>query len=304
MLFLVGAGEPRRPALSPTATGSTSTATIGQHLTFGYGIHFCLGAALARLEGRVALEEVLKRFPEWDVDCRRRHSSRRPRPSAAGRRSRSWCRERDGRRRADRAAGTTARCAASARPRHASASSPPAPSSCTSFADLELAARSPSAPSPSAAGVNERTVYRHFAERARAARRGDAPARGGSPASTLDGLAARGRRRRHRPHPRVRVVVPARSRARRATRRSLAANRRQRDALLAAVTAAAATWSPTRPHASRPRCSTCCGASCRTSAWSPTGSSTRRTRSAGVTWVIGLVEDAIRDGHAPVARDG
>jgi cytochrome P450 len=41
---------------------------IGQHLTFGYGIHFCLGAALARMEGRVTLDEVLKRFPQWDVD--------------------------------------------------------------------------------------------------------------------------------------------------------------------------------------------------------------------------------------------
>lgn len=38
------------------------------HLTFGFGTHFCLGAALARLEGRVALEEVLHRFPTWDVD--------------------------------------------------------------------------------------------------------------------------------------------------------------------------------------------------------------------------------------------
>jgi cytochrome P450 len=44
---------------------------IGQHLTFGYGIHFCLGAALARLEGRVALDEVLTRFPEWEVDTER-----------------------------------------------------------------------------------------------------------------------------------------------------------------------------------------------------------------------------------------
>ncbi len=41
---------------------------IDHHLSFGYGPHFCLGAALARLEGRVALDELLKRFPEWEVD--------------------------------------------------------------------------------------------------------------------------------------------------------------------------------------------------------------------------------------------
>ena len=41
---------------------------IGHHLSFGYGIHFCLGASLARLEGRIALDEVLKRFPQWEVD--------------------------------------------------------------------------------------------------------------------------------------------------------------------------------------------------------------------------------------------
>ena len=39
-----------------------------QHLTFGFGLHFCLGASLARLEGRVALDELLNRFPEWDLD--------------------------------------------------------------------------------------------------------------------------------------------------------------------------------------------------------------------------------------------
>jgi cytochrome P450 len=42
--------------------------TIDHHLAFGYGTHFCLGAALARLEGRVALDEVLTRFPAWEVD--------------------------------------------------------------------------------------------------------------------------------------------------------------------------------------------------------------------------------------------
>jgi cytochrome P450 len=39
-----------------------------QHLTFGYGLHYCLGANLARLEGRVALDEILNRWPDWDID--------------------------------------------------------------------------------------------------------------------------------------------------------------------------------------------------------------------------------------------
>lgn len=38
------------------------------HVSFGYGVHFCLGAALARTEGRIGLEEALRRFPEWTVD--------------------------------------------------------------------------------------------------------------------------------------------------------------------------------------------------------------------------------------------
>lgn len=48
----------------------------GGHLTFGRGAHFCVGAPLARLEGRVALEEVLKRFPEWDIDLGNARRSR------------------------------------------------------------------------------------------------------------------------------------------------------------------------------------------------------------------------------------
>jgi cytochrome P450 len=39
-----------------------------RHVSFGYGIHFCLGANLARLEGRVVLEELLGRMPNWHVD--------------------------------------------------------------------------------------------------------------------------------------------------------------------------------------------------------------------------------------------
>jgi cytochrome P450 len=54
------------------------TREIDRHVAFGYGIHFCLGAALARLEGRIALEETFKRFPTWTVDrdnCEMVHTS-------------------------------------------------------------------------------------------------------------------------------------------------------------------------------------------------------------------------------------
>jgi cytochrome P450 len=41
----------------------------GRMLSFGHGTHFCLGAALARLEGAVSLEEWWRRFPDYRVDA-------------------------------------------------------------------------------------------------------------------------------------------------------------------------------------------------------------------------------------------
>ncbi len=67
MLLLVGSGN-RDERRYERADEFDIHRTDGQHLTFGYGLHFCLGASLARLEGRVALDELLTRFPEWEVD--------------------------------------------------------------------------------------------------------------------------------------------------------------------------------------------------------------------------------------------
>jgi cytochrome P450 len=67
MLMIVGAAN-RDPERYPDPDRFDIHRPVGQQLTFGLGLHYCLGAALARLEGRVAMEELLKRFPEWDVD--------------------------------------------------------------------------------------------------------------------------------------------------------------------------------------------------------------------------------------------
>jgi cytochrome P450 len=41
---------------------------IARHLAFGYGVHFCIGHHVARLEGRVLLEELLARIPNYEID--------------------------------------------------------------------------------------------------------------------------------------------------------------------------------------------------------------------------------------------
>ena len=68
VMLLLTASANRDERRFPDADTFDVLRKIDHHVTFGYGIHFCLGAALARLEGRVALDEVLKRFPTWEVD--------------------------------------------------------------------------------------------------------------------------------------------------------------------------------------------------------------------------------------------
>ncbi len=67
ILLLVGAAN-RDDRRFPEPDRFDIHRRITAHLTFGYGTHFCLGASLARLEGRIALDEVLNRFPDWELD--------------------------------------------------------------------------------------------------------------------------------------------------------------------------------------------------------------------------------------------
>jgi cytochrome P450 len=68
MMMLVGAANRDHRQFPPDGDVFDIHREPRQHLAFSVGTHYCLGSALARLEGRIALEEILKRFPEWEVD--------------------------------------------------------------------------------------------------------------------------------------------------------------------------------------------------------------------------------------------
>ena len=75
--------QPRRTAVRRDAENFDVMRAPRQHLTFGVGAHYCLGNALARIEGRIALDEILNRFPIGRSTSTTPCSRRRP-PCAAG----------------------------------------------------------------------------------------------------------------------------------------------------------------------------------------------------------------------------
>ncbi|OBG59640.1 MULTISPECIES: cytochrome P450 [unclassified Mycobacterium] len=68
MMLLAGAANRDHRQFPPDGDVFDLHRKAGAHVGFGVGVHYCLGASLARMEGRVALDEVLNRFPEWDID--------------------------------------------------------------------------------------------------------------------------------------------------------------------------------------------------------------------------------------------
>lgn len=68
ILALIGAANRDDHRFGDDAEDFVVSRPPREHITFGVGTHFCIGNELARLEGRIALEEILERFPEWEVD--------------------------------------------------------------------------------------------------------------------------------------------------------------------------------------------------------------------------------------------
>lgn len=69
VLLLYGSGNRDEREFGPAADACDVTRKIRRHLGFSYGPHHCVGAAAARLQGRVVLEELLARCPDFAVDA-------------------------------------------------------------------------------------------------------------------------------------------------------------------------------------------------------------------------------------------
>jgi cytochrome P450 len=68
VIMLYASANRDETTFGPTADAFDVTRPVDPpHLSFGFGEHLCLGAALARMEARIFLTELLARTPEWDV---------------------------------------------------------------------------------------------------------------------------------------------------------------------------------------------------------------------------------------------
>jgi cytochrome P450 len=67
VLLLVGSAN-RDDRVFPQADCYDLDRDLTQLASFGFGRHFCLGASLARLEARVALQELVARVADYDID--------------------------------------------------------------------------------------------------------------------------------------------------------------------------------------------------------------------------------------------
>jgi cytochrome P450 len=68
VMLLYASGNRDEREFGPTAAECDITRKIRRHLTFSYGAHHCIGAAIARLQATIALEELLARCPDFSVD--------------------------------------------------------------------------------------------------------------------------------------------------------------------------------------------------------------------------------------------
>ena len=71
MLLIAGAANRDHRQFPPDGDVFDIHRKASAHLGFGIGVHYCIGASLARMEGRVAIDEILNRFPEWHIDMTR-----------------------------------------------------------------------------------------------------------------------------------------------------------------------------------------------------------------------------------------